>query len=108
MILVSAIKARFPEADLKVATGGFIYLRFICPYILSHDLPSSENSRFLKRGLVLVTKILQNLANNLLFGAKETFMNSMNEFLSREMPRNNEFLRALSVGLFVTLALMLN
>lgn len=54
---------RFPEAGIT-AVGAFMFLRFICPVLVapeSVDLIYSV-SRELRRVLVLITKIIQNLA----------------------------------------------
>eukprot|EP00026_Physarum_polycephalum_P003940 Phypoly_transcript_03957.p1 GENE.Phypoly_transcript_03957~~Phypoly_transcript_03957.p1 ORF type:complete len:684 (+),score=176.74 Phypoly_transcript_03957:71-2122(+) len=73
----------FPDNDLKVVSG-FIFLRFftpaiICPNaygILEGDLTPNQS-----RTLLLVAKVLMNMANGVLFGAKEQFMMPLNEFL---------------------------
>jgi neurofibromin 1 len=69
--------------------GGFIFLRFINPAIVSPetidlDLPvhgSAGDNRDIRRGLVMITKVLQALANNVRFGSKEPGMKKLNEFM---------------------------
>ncbi len=59
---------RFPNMKLTVV-GGFFFLRFVCPslvapegYGLSEQVPDTKA----RRSLILVSKILQNLANQVL------------------------------------------
>jgi Ras GTPase-activating protein 1 len=50
-----------------------------------------------RRGLVLVSKTLQNLSNGIEFGGKEDFMSVMNTFLSSNTKAMDEFLDQISV-----------
>ncbi|KAJ1654692.1 Ras GTPase activating protein ira2 [Dispira simplex] len=78
-----AVNSRFPGAH-NTAVGGFIFLRFFCPAIVapdSHHLVPSIQSKEIRRGLILATKVIQNLANDVLFGTKESFMTPLNDFL---------------------------
>jgi hypothetical protein len=71
----------------RVSVGGVMFLRFFCPAIVaprSFDLINEKLSPQLERGLVLVTKVLQNLANMQLF-QKEPYMNDLNPFLQTNM-----------------------
>ncbi|KYQ88285.1 Ras GTPase activation domain-containing protein [Tieghemostelium lacteum] len=85
----------FPESK-HTSVGGFIFLRFFCPCILSPDSCGLTDTASLtmeaRRALILVSKTLQNLANGLPFGSKETFMKDMNPFLERNMESCREFL----------------
>lgn len=51
----------------------------------------------MRRGLLLIAKVIQNLANNVLFGAKEPFMFPLNDFLTQNIYRVTTFLREISV-----------
>ncbi|KAG8905759.1 Ras GTPase activating protein ira2 [Tulasnella sp. 403] len=87
------VTAIYPEAKYA-AVGGFIFLRFICPTIVSPssvDIELPADNPAIHRGLVLITKIIQNLANNILFG-KEAFMMSMNSFLTSNIMPVTRFL----------------
>ncbi|KAI8141679.1 hypothetical protein BJV82DRAFT_714889 [Fennellomyces sp. T-0311] len=89
--------ARFPEAKYK-SVGAFIFLRFFCPAIVS---PESTHFRVkisaaLYRGLLIAGKISQNLANNVLFGDKESYMFPLNDLLTRNIYRVTRFLREMS------------
>ncbi|TPX30663.1 hypothetical protein SmJEL517_g05805 [Synchytrium microbalum] len=93
--IAKAVSERFPEARIT-AVGGFVFLRFLCPAIVSPegaDLVPQIQSKDLRRGLLLITKVIQNLANNVLFGSKETYMLSMNELLKENVTRVHTFLK---------------
>lgn len=71
--------------------AGFIFLRFICPAITnpeSFGLIKVENEGP-RRTLVLVGKILQNLANGVEF--KEEYLLDMNSFIQKNEKRLNGF-----------------
>lgn len=90
---------RFPEAKFT-AVGAFIFLRFFCPAIVAPDaegLATSAPSKEMRRGLLLIAKVVQNLANNVLFGAKEPYMFPLNDFLTQNIYRVTTFLREISV-----------
>jgi neurofibromin 1 len=91
---------RFPEA-VYTAVGAFIFLRFFCPAIVAPDvegLISSPLSKEMRRGLLLIAKVVQNLANNVLFGAKEPYMFPLNLFLTENIYHVTAFLREISVS----------
>lgn len=94
---------RFPEAKFT-AVGAFIFLRFFCPAIVAPDaegLVSSTPSKEMRRGLLLIAKVVQNLANNVLFGAKEPYMFPLNDFLTQHIYRVTTFLREISVRTYL-------
>src|ERR1700744_5773454 len=96
----SAVMKRFPEAKFT-AVGAFIFLRFFCPAIVAPDaegLIPSAPSKEMRRGLLLIAKVVQNLANNVLFGAKEPYMYPLNDFLSQNIFYVTGFLREISVS----------
>jgi len=74
---------RFPE-NVNTTIGGFIFLRFFCPAISSPEAygileePPTPQAR---RLLILITKVLQNLSNDVEFGSKEPYMAKMNDFI---------------------------
>jgi hypothetical protein len=97
---------RFPEAKFT-AVGAFIFLRFFCPAIVAPDaegLITSAPSKEMRRGLLLIAKVVQNLANNVLFGAKEPYMFPLNDFLTQNIYRVTTFLREISVCLSLSLS----
>ncbi|KAI0403526.1 GTPase [Xylaria palmicola] len=98
-IISTAVVPRFQEAKYT-AVGAFIFLRFFCPAIVapeSEKLVDEPPSKEMRRGLLLIAKVIQNLANNVLFGAKEPYMNPLNGFLAENIYEVTTFLRQISV-----------
>ncbi|KAK6637118.1 hypothetical protein RUM43_010792 [Polyplax serrata] len=78
-----------------------IFLRFLCPAILSpnlfnitHEYPNEKAAR----NLTLIAKTLQTLANFTRFQGKESFMEFINDFLEKEAPSMKNFLQLISVS----------
>ncbi|KAI0518485.1 GTPase [Xylaria bambusicola] len=98
-IISTAVMPRFQEAKYT-AVGAFIFLRFFCPAIVapeSEKLVAEPPSKEMRRGLLLIAKVIQNLANNVLFGAKEPYMYPLNDFLTQNIYKVTTFLREISV-----------
>ncbi|KAI8384889.1 uncharacterized protein BYT42DRAFT_563965 [Radiomyces spectabilis] len=94
--IATAVSARFSEATYT-AVGAFIFLRFFCPAIVSpEELAKCPRRRDNHRGYLMITKVIQNLANNVLFGSKETYMIALNDFLTYNIYRVTNFLREIS------------
>ncbi|KAG0184581.1 Ras GTPase activating protein ira2 [Apophysomyces sp. BC1034] len=99
-LIVEAVPQRFPEAKYT-AVGGFVFLRLFGPSILTPEsagfakqaLPKNKNVRKI---LLQATRVMQNLANNVLFGAKETHMIVLNDFLTNNIYKVMSFLREIS------------
>jgi GTPase-activator protein for Ras-like GTPase len=78
--------------------GCHICLRFFCPAIVAPDsvdleLPCQgvQIQSKLRRGLVIIAKILQNLSNNMAFG-KEAHMVFLNPLLETNIGPMSKFL----------------
>lgn len=76
-----AVNDVWPEAKFQTL-GAFIFLRFISPAIVNPGIVDVEvpPDPVLRRGLMNIAKIMQNLANNIFFG-KEVHMVPLNDFL---------------------------
>ncbi|KAF8681504.1 GTPase-activator protein for Ras-like GTPases [Rhizoctonia solani] len=80
--IADAVSEVWPESGFP-AVGSFMFLRFICPAIVSPesvDIELPRDNARIRRGLMLITKIIQNLANNVLFG-KEPYLIPLNNLL---------------------------
>ena len=81
--LKDTVGAKFPDAE-HTAIAGFMFLRFMCPAIIAPDgfqvISTTVTDKDTRRALVLVTKVLQNLANRVHF-VKEPFMECMNSYI---------------------------
>jgi len=81
--IANQVKTRFPD-NVYTTIGGFIFLRLFCPAVSSPEAygiveePPSADAR---RLLILITKVLQNLSNDVEFGSKEPYMTKMNDFI---------------------------
>ncbi len=99
-ILCEEVQLRFPSFDSSSVLGGFVFLRYICPALVSpeaHLQNTGTLTNELRRGLILSSKIIQNIANRAEFGAKEAYMGGLNEFVTQSTPAVNNFLRSLLV-----------
>ena len=85
--LYEFVRSKFEDDNQYHGIGGFIFLRFICPAIVAPDAFSiikTKLSAGVRRTLVLISKVLQNLANGIKH-AKEEYMIPTNIFVE-----NNE------------------
>ncbi|KAI8388819.1 Rho GTPase activation protein [Radiomyces spectabilis] len=96
----SLTKRKNPNAsELSVCSmiGGFFFLRFINPAIVTpraYMLLDTAPGKHLRRTLTLIAKTLQNLANKPSY-AKEAYMLPTNPFVDANKQRINKFLNEL-------------
>lgn len=96
--IYKAVQKIWPNARFA-ALGAFVFLRFISPVIVSPseidiELPQ-DNPVVLRQGLMMIAKIIQTLANNVLFG-REVHMSILNPFLESKIMEVLKFLSELS------------
>lgn len=82
------------------AVGGFFFLRFVCPAIASPTTtgllePSFNVTKNARRVLILVTKVLQNIANQTT--SNEAWMQPLNAIAQEQTPVMEAFLDRVSV-----------
>ena len=91
--------ARFPSSRYQ-GVGGLIFLRFISPAVVAPqiiDINLTGPGKELRRGLLLISKILVTLASNNLFPShKEPYLTSLNDFLKSNVWKVTAFLDQVS------------
>jgi hypothetical protein len=91
-----AAELKFPD-DKNIgfiSTSGLLFLRFICPALIApqlYGLPTCGTNKNAQRNLMLISKILQQLANQVLFKDKEVFMHPANAFIEKNTEKLHLF-----------------
>ncbi|XP_011426816.1 neurofibromin isoform X4 [Magallana gigas] len=94
--LYQVVTQRFQQSSAEAVwtvIGTVIFLRFINPAIVSpfeSGIIDEEPTQKVKRGLTLMCKIMQNIANHLQF-TKENHMRTFNEFLKTNFEAGRRF-----------------
>ncbi|KAK7488237.1 hypothetical protein BaRGS_00020544 [Batillaria attramentaria] len=94
--LYQVVTQRFQQSSAEAVwtvIGTVIFLRFINPAIVSpyeSGIVEKEPTPRMKRGLTLMCKIMQNIANHLLF-TKEVHMMAFNDFLKANFDNGRRF-----------------
>lgn len=73
---------------------SFISPAIVAPEIVDIEVPKDDG--FIRRGLMIIAKVMQNLANNIFF-AKEAHMVCLNEFLKANITNVTRFLSEVNV-----------
>jgi len=81
-----------PSMNADALIGGFLMLRYINPAIMTPDLsglipPGKQITPKARRNLLLITKVLQNMSNGIVFNKKEPYLMVLNQWLELNTPR---------------------
>ncbi|XP_052834126.1 neurofibromin isoform X3 [Octopus bimaculoides] len=99
--LSQVVGQRFQQSTFDAVwtvIGTVIFLRFINPAIVSpyeSGIIDQEPTHRVKRGLTLMCKIMQNIANHLLF-TKEQHMRAFNDFLKTNFEAGRKFFKEIA------------
>jgi ankyrin repeat protein len=88
--------ARHYAADrVSALVGGFLMLRLVNPSLVTPDaygfVQKGLVTPTVRRNLTLLSKVLQNLSNNVPFGSKEEYMTPMNSLIEEYAERMKAF-----------------
>ncbi|KAJ6237593.1 ras gtpase-activating protein [Anaeramoeba flamelloides] len=93
-LLKTEIEKKFPD-NVVSSIGGFIFLRFICPSIVSpkrfgliKDFPPKNANR----GLLLLSTVVQALSNGITFSSNRLHMRPINEDIRNRFIDRKDFL----------------
>eukprot|EP00485_Elphidium_margaritaceum_P005505 CAMPEP_0202708610 /NCGR_PEP_ID=MMETSP1385-20130828/20774_1 /ASSEMBLY_ACC=CAM_ASM_000861 /TAXON_ID=933848 /ORGANISM="Elphidium margaritaceum" /LENGTH=902 /DNA_ID=CAMNT_0049367625 /DNA_START=42 /DNA_END=2750 /DNA_ORIENTATION=+ len=85
--LAEMAQQRFPDADryqIGGLVGGYIYLRFFNPVVVTPEsvhFVDKKLTKTMRRNLILVAKILQNLSNGVEF--RDKYMHKLSKFVEK-------------------------
>eukprot|EP00003_Mantamonas_plastica_P028139 TRINITY_DN6266_c1_g1_i4.p1 TRINITY_DN6266_c1_g1~~TRINITY_DN6266_c1_g1_i4.p1 ORF type:complete len:824 (+),score=227.18 TRINITY_DN6266_c1_g1_i4:542-3013(+) len=103
-LLHEIVAAKFPD-NWKVSVAGFMFLRFVCPSIVTpelYQLVEGRPTREARRAMVLVAKVVQNLANGVEFVGKEAYMHALNSFILNNIQTMTDYFETMSAEAPVT------
>lgn len=95
------VREKFNEEAANKAIGGFLFLRFVCPALMApqvYGLLKEPPHSTAQRQLILIAKVLQNLANDTLPGKKEGYMERLNMFITTNQEPLKHYYRNLIEG----------
>lgn len=93
--MIENVKLKFPNLDRSHCAGSIFFLRFVCPSLVIPDklnIVTATPSPNVQRGLLFITKMLQTLASDVLFGVKEVQMLWFNPIIEKNRARFKLFL----------------
>lgn len=101
MHIDAEVGERFSAQEQFRALGGFLFLRMVCPALMAPQvfgLLDSPPHPVAQRQFILVSKVLQNLANDTLPGAKEAYMEQLDSFIITNKASLEQFYQKLVSG----------
>jgi len=82
--LEQAVHQKYPEHPISICIASFIFLRYFVAGIAvpeSFGIVSKRPESIMRRRLILISKVLSNMSNEIKFGDKEDYMIVMNDYL---------------------------
>ncbi|KAJ3428485.1 ras gtpase-activating protein [Anaeramoeba flamelloides] len=92
------VKEKFTKSSL-ISVAGFIFLRWICPTIVSphnFEIVNFVPSERARRGLILLSSMVQNLASKTSFGETREYMQPLNQTIIDFFDQRKLFLKQIS------------
>ena len=83
------------HVKLRSISSSFISPAIVAPETVDVEVPKDDG--VIRRGLMIIAKVMQNLANNIFF-AKEAHMVCLNEFLKANITNVTRFLSEVNVS----------
>ncbi|KAH3732546.1 RasGTPase-activating protein [Pelomyxa schiedti] len=100
------------EANPLPIVGNFLILRYINPAIFSPEqfglIRSGKISPLVRRNLVLLSKILQNISSGVVFTSKEQYMVPMNRYIEQNTTRLWDYFKAVMAQASTTTNLVID
>mmetsp|Transcript_9315 Transcript_9315/g.12829 ORF Transcript_9315/g.12829 Transcript_9315/m.12829 type:complete len:683 (-) Transcript_9315:211-2259(-) len=93
--LRKCVSEKFPQS-VDTVVGAFIFLRLVNPLVISPSTNHPEMNMRAKRALILVTKILQNIANSVVDTGKEEYMKPISQFTALHLTNIKQYFTELS------------
>ena len=95
----STVIKKFPDAACS-AVSSFIFLRFLCPAIISPEqqFKIQINNPKVKRSLMQLVKVLQNMANGTLNSIKWAALANESDKLNEDNRKISDFLKDVSIN----------
>jgi hypothetical protein len=82
---------KIEEVSPEKLVGSFFFLRFVCPYIISPSLDEKNIDTQARRGLILIAKIVQLIANQVDTFDPNDFLSITQDFVKDQLPVFSEF-----------------
>eukprot|EP00808_Paulinella_micropora_P011415 g81731.t1 len=86
--VLEIVESKFPGFGSR-GVGALLFLRLLCPALMEsywfEQVIDREKKDQCRRHLLLITKLMQNIANGVRFGAKEKFMVRLNPYIEANL-----------------------
>ncbi|KAJ3436758.1 ras gtpase-activating protein [Anaeramoeba flamelloides] len=97
--LQTEVEQKFPD-NVVSSIGGFIFLRFICPAIVSPQsfglINENQLSPITSRSLLILSTVVQALSNGITFSQNRIHMQAINQDITNRFEDRKKFLFCLS------------